>query len=240
MTSSLESFSIELQKRGIEIIQHLSTSELPSHRIKTCILGVLLSDNGKKIEKYMLSWLTKKYNVFSIRQPLPGTLFEYPALKFAQLFSTEYKEPVLYLHTKGAANPSKQQRQIINMWRHEFADSKASYERMLDNYDLLLPYSGPQNITWMNGFFATAKAFASIPPISVFDNRFYYEILFKGSYLSCYGHRLNNIIRIDSSDTTNLMYRDINRFASSFSQTSNFFHNLYADIWCHRFLCWNR
>ena len=235
MTPSLESFCLALQERDIEIVQHLSVNRLPGQRIKTCVLGVLLSDNGKKTEEYMLSWLTKLYNVYSIRQSLPGTLFEYPALKFAQLFSIEHKEPVLYLHTKGAANPSKQQRQIINMWRHEFVDSKAAYEKMLDGNDLLLPYSGPQNITWLNGFIATANAFASISPISVFDNRFFYEILFKGSSLSCYGHRLNNIIRLDTSDTTNLMYRDINRFSSSFSQVSNFVHNQFADICCHRF-----
>ena len=230
MSSALKSFCLDLEKRDIEVIEHKCLSSTPSPRCKTCILGVLLSENGIKIEQYMLSWLMKEYDVFSIRQPLPGVLFEYPALRFAQLYSTEFNTPILYLHTKGAANPRRQQRRIINMWRHEFVDLKAEYEKRLDNYDILLPYSGPQNITWLNGFIATVNAFSSISPIPILENRYLYEILFKGSSLSCYGRRISSIQRLDSLDSTNLMYKDINRFSPSFSPLSNSLHNLIADL----------
>ena len=230
MISSLESFRLELKAKGIESVEHPCSQDIPDNHCSTCILGVFLTENGKKIEQYMLSWLTKKYNVISIRQPLPGSLFEYPALRYAQLFSIEHEEPVLYLHTKGAANPRKSQRRIVNMWMHEFVESKKEYEKNLDKYDVLLPYSGPQNITWMNGFIGTPKAFSWLPPIAVFENRFFYEILFKGSDLRFFGRRLTNIQRTDALDTTPLMYQDIHRFSASYSRILYYLHNLFFRI----------
>lgn len=174
MASTLDSFRQELNNKSIEVVEHRCKNDISESNVKTCVLGVLLSEEGKRIEQYMLSWLTKKYNVFSIRQPIPGSLFEFPALRFAQLFSVEKKEPVLYLHTKGSANPGKIQRQIVNMWKHEFVAYKSGYDKRINQYDLLVPYSGPQGITWFNGFIATSKAFSSIPPLVESDDRYIY------------------------------------------------------------------
>lgn len=226
MTSSLEAFRQELENQAIEVIEHKCVRSIQD-KCTTCILGVLLSDNGKEIEQYMLSWLTKKYNVISIRQPLPGALFEYPALRFAQMFSIEHNVPVLYMHTKGAAHKGKLQCRTINMWKREFVCRKSAYEKNLDRYDVLLPYSGPQNITWLNGFIASAKAFSTIAPIPVFENRYYYEILFKGTALNFYGRRLSNLLRTDELDNTNLMYRDLHRFPASFSPAPFLFCRLF-------------
>ena len=85
--NTLQSYSAELENKNIEVVEHKCTRNLDGQKCTTCVLGVLLSDHGKQIEQYMLSWLTKKYNVISVRQPLPGSLFEYPALRYAQLFS---------------------------------------------------------------------------------------------------------------------------------------------------------
>lgn len=223
---SIESFRKELTNQNIEVVEHKCSQDIHNHNCKTCVLGVLLSDYGKEIEHYMLSWLTKKYNVISIRQPVPGPLFEYPALRFAQLFSTEFNVPVLYLHTKGAAHKGRFQRKTLNMWRFEFVESKSAYEKRIDQYDVLLPYSGPQNITWFNGFIASNKAFSSISPISVLENRYIYEILFKGSSLNFFGRRIDNIQRTETLENTSVMYRDISRFSASFSPISYRFHNL--------------
>lgn len=229
--NTLQSYSAELENKNIEVVEHKCTRNLDGQKCTTCVLGVLLSDHGKQIEQYMLSWLTKKYNVISVRQPLPGSLFEYPALRYAQLYSIERNEPVLYLHTKGAANPRAFQKKTINLWKHEFVKSKQEYENHLDEYDLLLPYSGPQNITWFNGFIATSKAYSAIPQIPIFENRFYYETLFKGSSLKCYGRRFTGIVRTDTEDSTNLIYRDVNHFSSSFSPVNGFFHDLWASVY---------
>ena len=230
MTSSLEAFRLELENKAIDVIEHKCKRNTRDQKCNTCVLGVLLSENGKIIEQYMLSWLTKKYNVFSIRQPLPGTLYEYPALRFAQLLSIEREEPILYLHTKGAANPRKYQRRTINMWMHEFVEVKAEYEKNINQYDLLLPYSGTQNITWLNGFIGSPKAFSSIPSIPVFENRYYYEILFKGSNLRCFGRRIKDLLRTDDFDNVPQMYNDIKRFSASFSLLTNRLHNLFLFV----------
>ena len=227
MVPSFDSFCRELENRSIQVIEHPCTQTLPAQKCKTCVLGVLLTENGKEIERYMLSWLTRKYNVITVRQPVHGTLFEYPALRVAQLLSVERGEPVLYLHTKGAAHKGRFQRQTVNMWMSEFVGAKEKYEEQIDGYDILLPYSGPQNITWFNGFIASPKAFSSIPPIAVLENRYLYEILFKGSSLRCFGRRITTIQRTEEIDNTSRMYRDVRRFPASYSRTLCRIHNLF-------------
>ena len=44
-----------------------------------CVFGVLENNNGLQIEKEMLKWLIPNYNLY-----IPGKLYEYPALRFAQ------------------------------------------------------------------------------------------------------------------------------------------------------------
>ena len=227
MNTSLETYRADLENKGIQVVEHECTGQLKGRKCTTCVLGVLLSENGKQIEQYMLSWLTKEYKVFCVRQPAPGTLFEYPALRYAQLLSLENGEPVLYLHTKGAANKGRSQRQTINMWKFEFVDSVADYEKNLEQFDVVLPYSGPQNITWLNGFIASPEAYAKIPPIAPEQNRFLFEILFKGTDLKFHGRRMNDLLRTDIVDNVSRMFRDIRRFSASFTPACERLHNLF-------------
>ena len=82
-----------------------------------CILGVLKSLRGVQIKDEMLSWLLNEYNVYCVEQEMPGKLFEYPALRFAQWLCTEKGcDDVLYVHTKGAGRPSDVQKKIRKMW----------------------------------------------------------------------------------------------------------------------------
>lgn len=82
-----------------------------------CVLGVLKSSRGLQIRDEMLSWLLKEYNVYCVEQEMPGKLFEYPALRFAQWLCCEKEcEDVLYVHTKGAGRPSDVQKKIRKMW----------------------------------------------------------------------------------------------------------------------------
>lgn len=230
MVSTLDSFRIELSDKSIEVVNHRCKRNNSESVVKTCVLGVLLSEEGKRIEQYMLSWLTKEYNVISIRQPMPGYLFEFPALRFAQLFSVENKEPVLYLHTKGAANQSKIQRKIVNMWKHEFVVRKLEYDNRIDQYDLLLPYSGYQAITWFNGFIASSKAFSSIPPLVLVDDRYFYERIFEGKPINLFCGRLSNIYNDDATDTRYLLFRDLKRFPCYYTSLSEFLHIIYKLI----------
>jgi len=86
-----------------------------------CVLGALKSPRGLQIRDEMLSWLLKEYNVYCVEQEMPGKLFEYPALRFAQWLCTEKGcDDVLYVHTKGAGRPSDVQKKIRNMWEMQF------------------------------------------------------------------------------------------------------------------------
>lgn len=241
MASTLDSFRQELNNQSIEVVNHRCIKNNSESMVKTCVLGVLLSEEGKRIEQYMLSWLTKEYEVISIRQPMPGILFEFPALRFAQLYSVENQEPVLYLHTKGSANPNKNQRQVVNMWRHEFVAKKRAYDRRTNQYDLLMPYSGPQNVTWFNGFIATPKAFTSIPPLEIVQDRFFYEGIFKGASINLFCRRLSNIYYFDDTrDNRILLFRDLRCFSGYFTSLSEFLHIIYklkyrVIDFCHRY-----
>ena len=86
-----------------------------------CVLGVLKSSRGLQIKDEMLSWLLNEYNVYCVEQEMPGKLFEYPALRFAQWLCTEKDcDDVLYVHTKGAGRPSDVQKKIRKMWQTQF------------------------------------------------------------------------------------------------------------------------
>lgn len=72
-----------------------------------CVFGILETKHGLKIKQEMLQWLTGKYNVYCVSQKPPGTLFEYPALYFAQWLCKVREVPyLLYVHTKGGARNS--------------------------------------------------------------------------------------------------------------------------------------
>ena len=103
-----------------ELLQDVSISFMECNGRQSeryCVLGVLKSSRGLQIKDEMLSWLLNEYNVYCVEQEMPGKLFEYPALRFAQWLCTEKGcDDVLYVHTKGAGRPSDVQKKIRKMW----------------------------------------------------------------------------------------------------------------------------
>ena len=104
-------------------IKHKSNKNLYNKII--CIFGVLVNDEGLKIEKNMLEWLSPEYDIYCIYQKYPGILYEYPAFRFAQWFSIIHNiSIVLYIHTKGAYHKSRLQDDVIDLWKHEFTNPR--------------------------------------------------------------------------------------------------------------------
>ena len=66
---------------------HIEHIECNAAGRQTCIFGILESKKGLAIRDEMLAWLKPEYNVWCVYQRLPGRLFEYPALRFAQWLS---------------------------------------------------------------------------------------------------------------------------------------------------------
>ena len=126
------------------------------------VLGCLKTTVGLAIKQEMLSWLAPMYNVIAVDQEVPGTLYEYPAMQLAFDLSAKLAQPVLYLHTKGAANNHPVQEHIRQMWKNEFGNK----EKLQKYLDLLTP--GPKlstilmspvgKCTWFNAFICNPEA----------------------------------------------------------------------------------
>ena len=164
-------------------IKHKSKNK-KKHEI-VCIFGVLVNDKGLEIERSMLKWLLKEYDVYCIYQKYPGILYEYPALRFAQWLSITYHiSIILYVHTKGAFNNFKKQEEIIKLWMHEFTNPR---KHIYINYikrnlsDISCPFRKDTR-TFFNGIFISVRAFKLINRITYFQNRYDYENLFRNKY----------------------------------------------------------
>jgi hypothetical protein len=162
---------------------------------KLCVFGCLLTEEGKKIKTEMLSWLKEYYNVLCIDQQPPGQLFEYPAIKYTIKLALEFNVPVLYTHTKGAANPTGQenlQSKIRKIWKHEFTKNIDSY---FGNYEgVRTPFTGSLKKTWFNSFVLYPNAAKELQKTFHLDsNRFYYEGLFNNTNINVYGVVRNDL-----------------------------------------------
>lgn len=165
-----------------------------------CVLGVLANERGLAIKQELLSWITNKYDCIAVHQEPPGRLFEYPALWIAQQTALSMKKPVLYLHTKGAANPNNvyNQEKVRQLWRCEFDFHYDDYIRLLQSNDRVVacPFTGTRlHSTWMNGFVATPNAWKVakniVPP--KFGDRYPYEHCFRDAPVVGYGRIMNDI-----------------------------------------------
>ena len=127
---------------------------------RKCVLGVLRTEAGLKIKEEMLSWLTPIYEVFCVEQEAPGTLYEYPAIKMAAELSVELNEPILYLHTKGAAMPNQAQPMVRAFWQHEFTVNSEKYFEIVtgDRAKVSAPYTLKRNVAWFNAFVMNSLA----------------------------------------------------------------------------------
>lgn len=123
--------------------------------------GCLLTQDGIAIKEEMLAWLERYYHVFCVDQRPPGALFEYPAIFYAAQLSIDTQNPVLYIHTKGAANRNHLQSKVRNMWKREF--SPPQLYKYLDAVNskrptVATPFASPEGSTWFNGYILNPSA----------------------------------------------------------------------------------
>lgn len=148
-----------------------------------CVFGVLDTAAGREIRDGMLAWLLPEYDVWTVTQREPGTLFEYPALRFAQWLTTDRSlDCLLYVHTKGARFRSPIQQRVCQLWQREFTAprSTAYITALQDGADAACPLTGPQQQTWYNGMFVSARALRYLPIITPQKDRFVFQRLFTG------------------------------------------------------------
>ena len=144
-----------------------------------CVLGVLKTEEGLRIKDEMLEWLTPDYDVAIAEQEAPGVLFEYPFVKKACEVSMLYDEPVLYLHTKGAANPNPLQAVVRRLWQYAFIKEKEIYFNTVaipKPVVSTLIASFEQKICWFNGFVMNSAAAKNISAVlKPTEKRFWFE-----------------------------------------------------------------
>lgn len=166
-----------------------------------CIFGVLVNQEGIKIEKEMLNWLLDEYDVYSVYQKYPGSLYEYPYLRFAQwILYTLNKTILLYLHTKGAFHSHINQFYVRKLWMNEFTypRNKIYIQFIYNNItDISLPFR-KDKCTWFNGMFISKRAFDLIPEVPINTYRHFYE----GGLFSVVNIRIKGIINDDQSPYT--------------------------------------
>lgn len=190
-----------------------------------CCFGCLLTNEGKKIKQEMLEWLNTCFNVSCIDQNPPGELFEYPAIKYTIDTAINLNKPILYIHTKGAANkiayiPDRPKPQktfvdfmpsnakledwqivIRKMWKEQFTKNLNTYIKNLNlNKPMVVcPFSGKTKTTWLNAFIINPLAAKELQKTFHVDtNRFYYENMFTNTNIEVKGICLNNIDTIES------------------------------------------
>jgi hypothetical protein len=147
---------------------------------RKCILGVLKTESGIEIRDEMLKWLTPLYEVETVEVDPPNDIeYELPFLKRACEKAIECNEPVLYLHTKGAAMPNRAQPIVRAMWRKAFTVDRDRYFEFVDTDKPTAStvFVAPlRKICWYNGFVlnvAAAKKLLSI--LSVHEDRYWFE-----------------------------------------------------------------
>lgn len=183
-----------------------------------CVFGCLLTEAGKKIKQEMLEWILPKYDCYVVNQEAPGELFEYPALLMAKKISKMYNKPVLYLHTKGAANSKNiyDQNKCRMIWKDEFINHYNEYFAELKKdkkiAKVLCPFTGSEKSTILNGFIANVIAWkkVNIPePIE----RYRYEHLFTSlKDVKMFGRIMNDVNILKRTNTFNKMLSYINNF----------------------------
>ena len=146
-----------------------------------CVMGVLRTDKGLKIKTRITDYLAPRFSIFYVEQDPPGTMFEYPGIKCALDMAIDIKLPVLYIHTKGAADPHHMwyQTPVKKLWEREFGTEKVleTYKRAMTTVPTVIcPIAGSAKQTWWNGMIINPAAAHEIKKTFHFDtNRFYYE-----------------------------------------------------------------
>lgn len=158
-----------------------------------CVMGVLKTEKGLFIKDRISNYLNENFDILYIEQDPPGSLFEFPAIMSAIKLSIEMNEPVLYIHTKGAADPNNMwyQKPVKQMWELEFGTKKVfeNYKKALvEEPRIVCPLRGPKKETWYNGFIINPSAARILKDVIkspdklnkktkgvTADSRYYYE-----------------------------------------------------------------
>ena len=167
---------------------------------RKCVLGVLKTEEGLRIKEEMQLWLRPNYEVICVEQDPPGELIEFPAMLEVIMLSIYTNEPILYLHTKGAANIHSNQKFVRRLWEYEFTKNADWYFKQIegDEAKVAAPIvSKRHGITWFNGFvFNPAAANNMIKRLRIPKDRMWYEQGFLGEcYLDVIGR-----YSVDSDD----------------------------------------
>ena len=133
------------------------------------VMGVLKTEKGLLIKERISRYLRPRFDILYIEQDPPGVLFEYPAIKYALKLAIDMNEPVLYIHTKGAADPHHMwyQTPVKKLWEQEFGTEKVktSYDKVrCDEPTIICPIAGSENQTWWNGMIINPAAARMIIP----------------------------------------------------------------------------
>ena len=147
---------------------------------RKCVLGVLKTEQGLRIKEEMLAWLEPVYDVTLVEVDPPNDIeFELPFIKKACEVSIESNEPVLYLHTKGAAMQNGAQPLVREFWKHEFTEKVDKYFDAVntDEAKVSAPIVNSERPTcWFNGYVMNVQAAKQILPIlEVHKDRYWFE-----------------------------------------------------------------
>lgn len=131
-----------------------------------CVLGVYGSCRGLLIRDQMRTWLDKAYDVTEVQvEPPNDVLFEEPFLRKACEVALESGEPVLYLHTKGAAMYNPVQCRVRDFWKWTFGEDGDRYFALADKeVPTCSSWFGTEEdpCCWYNGFVMNVPAARAI------------------------------------------------------------------------------
>ena len=163
---------------------------------RRCVLGVLKTGQGLRIKEEMLKWLSKKYEVIAVEQEAPGHLYELPGITMAANLSVQTNEPVLYIHTKGAAMQNNAQPMVRDVWNREFGRdcefyfAKAETAELANIAGAFAPMvSKDKHVCWFNGFVMnTLAAKRILRCLERKSDRMWFEQgLLEEANVSCFG-----------------------------------------------------
>ena len=126
---------------------------------RKCVLGVLKTEEGLTIKEEMLGWLNEKYDVTLVEVDPPNDIeFEFPFIKKAAELAITSNEPVLYIHTKGAAMQNNAQPMVREFWKYEFTENIDKYFDMPEKATVIAPYTLHKKVAWFNAFTINPEA----------------------------------------------------------------------------------
>lgn len=140
-------------------------------------MKLLLSILDNKLGNVIAEEIKSNMNKFDIVEfKHNGKLYEYSGILKAAKLSLKLNEPVLYMHTKGAANQSSFQAAVRQLW-YDYWNDDIMFNTTF-NKGITTIYLGPEGQTWFNSFVIYPDAAKQIVKEMIkSNNRYYYEEL---------------------------------------------------------------